>query len=101
VPILTGHLGLDPNDRHRGLEHLFEKDDARRIDPRLPDKVRRVLTRLEQASTAEDMNLPGYTLHPLAGELQGFWSVPISGNWRVIFRIEGGDAYDVDLVDYH
>lgn len=87
--------------RHRGLKRLFERDDAGKVDPRLLDKVRRVLTRLEAAGTPEDMNLPGYVLHPLVGELRGFWSVRVSGNWRAIFRFEAGHAHDVDLVDYH
>ncbi len=47
------------------------------------------------------MNLPGFVLHPLTAELRGFWSVRVSGDWRVIFRFEDGHAFDVDLVDYH
>jgi proteic killer suppression protein len=47
------------------------------------------------------MGLPGYQLHPLKGELAGFWAVSVSGNWRIIFRFENGSAYDVDLIDYH
>ena len=47
------------------------------------------------------LDLPGYVLHPLTSNLRGFWSVRVSGNWRVIFRIEGGHAHDVDLIDYH
>jgi proteic killer suppression protein len=47
------------------------------------------------------MDLPGYRLHLLKGELAGFWSVSVSGNWRIIFRFENGAAYDVDLIDYH
>ena len=87
--------------RHRGLKRLYEKADPSRIDPRLRDKVQRVLTGLEAAGAPEDMDLPGYVLHPLTGNLRGFWSVRVSGNWRVIFRIEGGHAHDVDLIDYH
>lgn len=87
--------------RHRGLKRLFEKGDGSRLDPRLLDKVGRVLTLLQQAATPEDMNLPGFVLHPLTGDLRGFWSVRVSGNWRVIFRIEDGHARDVDLIDYH
>lgn len=49
----------------------------------------------------EDLNQPGFALHPLRGDRRGFWSVRVSGNWRVIFRFEEGDAFDVDLVDYH
>ena len=47
------------------------------------------------------MNLPGFRLHRLKGDLKGFWSVIVRANWRVIFRFEEGDAYDVDLIDYH
>jgi proteic killer suppression protein len=47
------------------------------------------------------LDLPGFRLHPLKGDLKGFWSITVSGNWRIIFRFEQGDAFDVDLVDYH
>ncbi len=53
------------------------------------------------AAKVSDLDLPTYRLHPLKGELAGFWSVPVSHNWRIIFRFEQGDAYDVNLVDYH
>ncbi len=87
--------------RHRGLRRLYEQADPSRIDPRLRDKVQRILTALDAAAAPEDMDLPGYVLHPLTGNLRGFWSVRVSGNWRVIFRLEGGHARDVDLIDYH
>lgn len=87
--------------RHRGLKRLYERADGSRIDPRLLDRVKRVLTLLQGAIAPEDMNLPGLVLHPLTGDLRGFWSVRVSGNWRVIFRFENGHAWDVDLVDYH
>ena len=68
------------------------------------DQVRRigdVLAHLDMARHPRDLDLPGYRLHPLRGELKGHWSVTISGNWRIVFRFEEGDAFDVDLVDYH
>ncbi|MEZ5836609.1 MAG: type II toxin-antitoxin system RelE/ParE family toxin [Geminicoccaceae bacterium] len=86
--------------RHRGLKRLIERDDASRINPQL-ERVRRILTLLQGAEQIEDMNLPGFVLHPLTGELRGFWSVRVSGNWRLTFRFEDGHAFDVDLVDYH
>ena len=49
----------------------------------------------------ESLDLPGYRLHPLRGDLKGFWSVEVSGNWRIIFRFENENVYDVDLIDYH
>lgn len=87
--------------KHRGLKRLFEKDDRSRVDARLVPKVRRILFLLHSATVPEDLNQPGFALHPLRGDRRGFWSVRVSGNWRVIFRFEEGDAFDVDLVDYH
>lgn len=87
--------------RHRGLRRPYEKGDRRRVLPDHADKIERILARLDQASAPGHMDLPGYRLHALKGELVGFWSVTVSGNWRIIFRFEGGHAADVDLLDYH
>ena len=87
--------------RHKGLKQLYDKGDRRKVLPAYADKIERLLARLDQASGPQDMDLPGYRLHPLKGRRAGFWSVTVSGNWRVIFRFEDGDTYDVDLVDYH
>lgn len=87
--------------RHRGLKRLFERGDRRQVRPDQVDKVERILARLDQASQVDDMNLPGWRLHPLKGRLKGFWAVDVSGNWRIVFRFEKGEAFDVDLVDYH
>ncbi len=87
--------------RHRGLKRLFEDDDRRGLNAQHVDKILRVLARLDRASEPGQMNLPGWRLHPLKGELAGFWSVTISANWRIVFRFENGDANDVDYVDYH
>jgi proteic killer suppression protein len=66
----------------------------------LADRVALALVDLDDVCKPSD-DLPGYRLHPLKGDLKGYWSISISGNWRVTFRIEDGDAYDVDLTDYH
>ena len=87
--------------RHKGLKLLFEKGDRRRVRPQYAAKVERILARLDEATKAADMDLPGFRLHPLKGDLAGYWSVGVSGNWRVIFRFDGADARDVDLIDYH
>ena len=87
--------------RHAGLKRLFEKGDGRRVSPELMPKVERVLARLDEASVPGDMNLPGFRLHPLKGDLADHWAVSVSGNWRIVFRFEGRDVTDVDLVDYH
>ena len=65
------------------------------------EKIKRILARLNEARTVQDMALPGYQLHPLQGNLAGLWSVSVSGNWRIVFRFEDGTAHDVDLIDYH
>ena len=87
--------------RHRGLKRLFEKDDTRRISPELLSKVERVLARLDEATEPDDMNLPGFRLHPLKGDLTDNWAVSVSANWRIVFRFEGRNVTDVNLLDYH
>lgn len=89
------------NFKHKGLAQLFEDDDHRKLPASQTAKIGRILARLNEAMTVQDMGLPGYRLHPLKGELGGFWAVTVSGNWRIIFRFENGNAYDVDLIDYH
>lgn len=87
--------------RHKGLRRLFEEDDARGVQAEHARKLRNILARLESARTVEDMDIPGFRLHPLKGALGGVWSVTVNANWRVVFRFSEGDALDVDYVDYH
>lgn len=87
--------------RHRGLKRLFEKDDAREIRPDLRDKVRTILSQLDEARTIEDMRMTSFHLHALKGDMQGLWSVTVRANWRIVFRLTDGDADAVDLIDYH
>ena len=87
--------------QHRGLQRLYERGERRHIPQEFVDKVERVLSRLDVATEPQDMNLPGYRLHRLRGNRAGFWAVSISGNWRLIFRLESGQVRDVDLLDYH
>ena len=88
--------------RHKGLKRLFENDDARRIPANFVEKLRDMLAAIDAAIAVEDVGLfPGWRLHRLKGALTDYWSLTVSGNWRVIFRFEEGDAYDLDLVDYH
>ena len=89
------------NFGNKVLARFFEDDDRRKLPASQIDKIARILARLNEAITVQDMGLPGYRLHPLKGELAGFWSVTVSGNWRIIFRFENGSAFDVDLIDYH
>jgi len=87
--------------QHRGLKRLYERGDGSRIAPDLLEAVEDILGRLDAARAPGAMDLPGYRLHPLKGGLKGFWSVTVRANWRIIFRFDGEDAVDVDLIDYH
>ena len=87
--------------KHRGLKRLYERDDRSGIRPIWWKRLRKFLTVLERAATPQALNLPGYRLHPLKGDLKGFWSVTVRANWRIIFRFEETDAFDVELIDYH
>lgn len=87
--------------RHKGLRRLFEDDDRSKLDAQDTDKIARILARLNQSRGPQDMAVPGFHLHPLRGNLRGFWAVTVRANWRVIFQFEGEDATDVDLIDYH
>lgn len=87
--------------RHKGLKRLFEDDDPRGVNPDHVQKLKNILATLHAAPTVRHMDLPGFRLHPLKGDLKGFWGVTVRANWRVIFRFLDRDAEDVDYVDYH
>ena len=89
------------NFRHKGLKRLFEDGDRKGIRPDLIEKGENILFVLNRAKAPDDMNLPGFRLHPLKGDLKGLWAVTVRANWRIVFRIAGGHAADVDLIDYH
>ena len=87
--------------KHRGLQRLYERGDRSGIRPDLLETVDRILTVLDNAATPQALNIPRYRLHQLKGELNGLWSVTVRANWRIVFRFEGTDAFDVELIDYH
>jgi proteic killer suppression protein len=87
--------------KHRSLKRLYERGDRSKINPQQVDKVELILADLDAAETIDEMRVPGYRLHELHGDLRGFYAVDVSGNWRIIFRFEDGDASDINLVDYH
>jgi len=86
---------------HKGLEDFFYDGSKRGIQPRHAARLADILDRLHAASHVGDMRYPGSNLHPLSRELGGYWSVSVSGNWRVIFQFEDGNASRVDYMDYH
>jgi toxin HigB-1 len=89
------------NIRHKGLKRLYEDDDPRGVTAEHAAKLRDILARLDAAHALSEMDVPGFRIHPLKGDLKGYWGVTVRANWRVIFRFVEGDALDVDYVDYH
>ena len=87
--------------RHKGLERLFTSGDTRGVSAQQAKRLRRLLASLATATCPMNMNIAGYQLHPLMGKRKGEWAVSVSGNWRLVFRFDGENATDVDLVDYH
>ncbi len=87
--------------KHKGLRQLYEKSDRSGIRPDLVEKIQKILSALDAASGPQDMVLPMFRFHPLAGDRRGTYSVTVSANWRVTFHFHEGDVYDVDLEDYH
>ena len=87
--------------RHKELKRLFQDDDRTGVNPEHVSKLRNILARLSAARVVADMDLPGFRLHALKGEMKGFWAVTVRANWRVVFRFEEGCAEEVDYVDYH
>ena len=87
--------------RHKGLRKYFESGSLAGIQPAHANRLKMQLAALDTAQTIEDMNIPGYRLHPLKGSERGRWSIWVNGNWRVTFEFENGNAFILDYEDYH
>jgi proteic killer suppression protein len=87
--------------KHKGLKQLFESGASSGVNPKHVMRIRKILALLETAESLEDMDLPGLELHLLRGNRKGTWAVKVSGNWRITFKIQNGDAFDVNYEDYH
>jgi proteic killer suppression protein len=87
--------------RHKGLEALYRTGSTRGVQAAHAAKLTRILAALDAAASPADLNHPGYKLHPLKGDLDGFWSIWVNGNWRVTFRFIGADIELADYQDYH
>ena len=87
--------------RHKGLQRFYETGKHSGIQAKHAEKVRMQLAALDTSQTIDDMDIPGYRLHPLKGNRDGYWSIRVSGNWRITFRFEYGDAYEINYEDYH
>ena len=87
--------------RHKGLQRLFEHLDGSKLPADMLERIRLILSVLNALLEIEGMNVPTFRLHPLKGGLKGYFSVTVRANWRIIFRFENGNAFDVDFADYH
>ena len=95
------HIRMIRRFGHRGLRRLYENDDRRGVNSELVERTARVLARLDVVTRPEQLNLPGFRLHRLEGDLAGYWSVTVEGEWRIIFSFDVENTTDVDLVEYH
>ena len=96
------NTGVIRRIRHKGLRLLYQSGSIGKVPAQQVSRLRRILALLDVATSPDDLaGLPGLRLHPLKGQYAGFWAVSVSGNWRVVFRFEEGEATDVDLVDSH
>ena len=87
--------------RHKGLRRLFETGNASGVHAAHAKRLRMQLAALDTAHTVDDLDIPGFRLHPLKGEMQGRWAITVSGNWRVTFEFRDGNAHVLDYEDYH
>ena len=87
--------------QHKGLKRFFYDGDKSGIQAQHAQRIADILDRLDASVAVQDMNYPGSGLHRLNGTLKNHWSVRVSGNWRITFRFEDGNAYVVDYQDYH
>ena len=89
------------NFKHKGLKQLFEKGIKSGVNSQHVRRLNMILALLETSESIEDMDLPGLNLHQLKGKRKDTWSLKVSGNWRVTFKLEKGDALDINYEDYH
>ena len=87
--------------KHKGLKKYYETGSTAGIQPNHEKRIRLILAALDTAQMIDDMDLPGFDLHPLRGDRRGIWSISVSGNWRVTFKFEEGNAQIVNYEDYH
>ncbi|SEN32511.1 proteic killer suppression protein [Chitinophaga rupis] len=89
--------------QNKALKLLWCKDDDSKLPKEWITKIRHMLQVIDQArAVPHDFGaFINWKIHPLNGEYEGFWSLTVNGNWRVMFRFENGDAYDLDYRDYH
>jgi len=87
--------------QHKGLCQFYETGSKKGINPDHATKLTMILAALDIAEIPEELDLPAFSLHPLKGDLNSFWSIKVNGNWRVIFRFKGNNVELLDYLDYH
>jgi len=87
--------------KHKGLRRFYETGSTAGVQPVHKRRLRLQLVALDTAVDVEDMDIPGFRLHPLKGEKKGQWAISVSGNWRMTFEFREGNAYIVNYEDYH
>lgn len=87
--------------KNKALERLLKEGSAKGIPKELEKRVRVRLEVIDSSLTIDDIRIPSYDLHALKGDRKGTWSIKVSGNWRITFNFKDGNAYDLDLEDYH
>ena len=86
---------------HKGLRRFYETGVRSKLTADMTDRISVLLAALDEAEAIGDLNRPSFRLHPLKGDLKGFWSITVRANWLIVFRFQDGDVWDVDLTDYH
>lgn len=89
------------NFRHKALRQLFEGSSRKGLPQELIVRIDDLLAAIDAAVVIDDLALPTFRLHPLKGDMKGFWAVTVRANWRIVFRFENGRAFDLDFMDYH
>ena len=87
--------------KHKGLRLFFEKGNTKGIQSAHASKLRMQLAALHSATEINDLDIPGYRLHPLKGKRSNLWSITVNGNWRITFEFDSGNVYIVNYEDYH
>lgn len=87
--------------KHKGLRKFFEIGSTAGIQANHAKRLRLQLAALDTAETIKDMDIPGFSLHPLKGEMRRRWSISVNGNWRLTFEFRDGNVHVLDYEDYH
>lgn len=87
--------------RHKGLRKFYESGSTAGVQASHAKRLRLQLAALETAHVIDDLDIPGFKLHPLKGEMKGRWAISVNGNWRLTFEFRDGNVYVLDYEDYH